>query len=195
MLLGAIVMGGGDDLRHCPCAGGISGTCLLHEAAGKLSWPTVITGTPWFPALKFFLPHLEMALAPAATTGHRVWASSIRSAEMSKLFSAPFMHAADPASAKNRDLGQMGRAIMVRQPWWHQYRPWQYRRAIKSDATVFATFLACASRLQLAVFQTDVPMPPVDHRNCRGNSTGSRNVLLRRWPRRPQGFCDRAVHG
>ena len=51
----------------------------------------------------------RIALAPAETTMTGVRASSSRSAEMSKLFSAPLVHAADAAGGEDLDAGEVRR--------------------------------------------------------------------------------------
>ena len=66
-----------------------------------------MTGTPRVSSTSSVLGRSRIALAPAATTVTGVCASSCRSAEMSKLVSAPAMHAADAAGGKDLDPGQM----------------------------------------------------------------------------------------
>ena len=66
-----------------------AGPLSRDQKAGSASWPKAITGTPRVSSTSSVFGRSRIALAPLATTVTGVWASSSRSAETSKLVSAP----------------------------------------------------------------------------------------------------------
>ena len=113
------------------------------QKAANASWPTEITGTPRVSSTSSVLGRSRIAFAPAETTVTAVCASSCRSAEMSKVDSAPRCTPPMPPVAKTA-MPAARAAIIVAATVVDPVPP-VARQTARSARESLATLLACAS--------------------------------------------------
>ena len=145
------------------------------QKAGNSSCPTVMTGTPSVSRISSVFGRSRIALAPAATTVTGVSDSSRRSAEMSKLVSAPRCAPPMPPVAKTSIPARCAPIIVaatVVAPV-----PPVARHAARSARESLATPFACASVSSVGASRPDVE-PPVDHGDGRGHGAGGADLVL-----------------
>ena len=112
--------------------------------------------------------HIKNGLGPRSHHSHRRLGQLHQVGRDVKAVFRTLMHAADPASCENRDLGQMGGDHGGGDGGGASTARGNTSRHIGTRQ--FRDILGLRQCRQLAVFQTDV-QPPVNHRYCRGNST------------------------
>ena len=125
---------------------GMANVLCLDQKAGSTSTPRPMTGTPLVSSTSSVLPRSRIALAPAQTTITGVRDSSSKSAEISKLVSAPICTPPMPPVAKT-EMPAKAAPIMVAATVVPAVRFWAMANAKSARETFMAPLvLASASR-------------------------------------------------